>query len=117
MASSRSALPVNTSCKVILGYKFSTTSRLARPKSASSTKTFRPWRVSAAAKLALTKVLPTPPLPLVIATVRATRVVLAGELDEVVVAAVDMETIIPWCRVQTESGPKKASLFLRRSPR
>jgi hypothetical protein len=70
MASSSELLPVNTSCSVILGNRFSTTSRLARPRSASSTSTFWPWRASAAARLALTKVLPTPPLPLVMAVMR-----------------------------------------------
>jgi hypothetical protein len=39
MASSRRALPVKTSCSVILGNRLSTTSRLARPRSASSTST------------------------------------------------------------------------------
>ena len=35
-------LPVNTSCSVIFGNRFSTTSRLARPRSASSTSTAGP---------------------------------------------------------------------------
>ena len=67
IASSRVALPVNTSCSVTLGCRFSTTSRLARPRSASSTRTRWPLLARAAARLADTKVLPTPPLPLVIA--------------------------------------------------
>src|SRR3990167_336884 len=78
-ASSRLDLPVNTSCSVILGCRLSTTSRLARPRSASSTRTRWPRRVRAAARLAETKVLPTPPLPLVTAMMRAPWVVAAGE--------------------------------------
>ena len=71
MASSSELLPVNTSCSVIFGARSSITSRLARPRSASSTSTRRPCRASAAARLTLTKVLPTPPLPLVTAVMRA----------------------------------------------
>ena len=71
MASSSRALPVNTSCSVILGCRLSTTSRLARPRSASIPKTRWPLRVNAAARLAETKVFPTPPLPLVMAMMRS----------------------------------------------
>ena len=71
IASSSELLPVNTSCSVIFGARLSITSRLARPRSASSTSTRRPCRASAAARLTLTKVLPTPPLPLVTAVMRA----------------------------------------------
>ena len=67
IASSSLALPVNTSCNVTLGYRLSTTSRLARPRSASSTSTRWPRLARAAARLADTNVLPTPPLPLVTA--------------------------------------------------
>src|SRR3990167_5550151 len=70
-ASSRLDLPVKTSWSVILGCRLSTTSRLARPRSASSTSTRWPRRLRAAARLAETKVLPTPPLPLVTAMMRA----------------------------------------------
>src|SRR6218665_1354126 len=70
-ASSSLALPVKTSCNVVLGCRFSITSRLARPRSASSTSTRWPVRARAAARLAETKVLPTPPLPLVTAMMRA----------------------------------------------
>src|SRR3990167_1022401 len=78
-ASSSVALPVKTSCRVILGCRFSTTSRLARPRSASSTSTRWPRRVRAAARLADTKVLPTPPLPLVMAMMRAPVAECEGE--------------------------------------
>src|SRR3989344_5285307 len=50
-ASSSVALPVKTSCRVILGCRFSTTSRLARPRSASSTSTRWPRRGGAAARV------------------------------------------------------------------
>jgi hypothetical protein len=78
MASASVLLPVKTSCSVILGYRFSTTSRLASPRSASSTSTLRPARASAAARLAETKVLPTPPLPLVTAMILAKRAARCG---------------------------------------
>ena len=42
--------------------------KLWRSEPLSSTRTLRPRRVSAAARLADTNVLPTPPLPLVMAT-------------------------------------------------
>src|SRR4029450_221168 len=63
------ALPVNTSCSVTLGKRLSTTSRMARPRPASSTSPRSPRSASAAARLAATKVLPTPPLPLVTARI------------------------------------------------
>ena len=71
IASSRLALPVKTSCSVIFGCRLRTTSRLARPRSASMTRTRSPRRASAAARFAEKKVLPTPPLPLVTARMRA----------------------------------------------
>src|SRR5512137_2146102 len=65
MTSSGRALPKRISFRLNRGWTPSMMSTLASPRSQSTTRTFRPCAARVAARLTVTKVLPTPPLPLV----------------------------------------------------
>src|SRR4051794_16792867 len=67
ITSSSAHSPFTTCSRVKRALRPSSTSTFARPKSASSNIVLRPWAASAAPRFTATTVLPTPPLPPVIA--------------------------------------------------
>src|SRR5512139_4055202 len=70
-------------------------STLASPRSQSTTRTFRPCAARVVARLIVTKVLPTPPLPLVTVAMR-------GRVDGLAVMACDLSPALLRARFEAE---------------